>query len=370
MFTPSRSAIRQGRGVRVVRRPLVDDAGRAQRERAVHDVGVPGDPADVGHAPVGVLRVDVLVVLGRPGHVGQVAAGAVLGALGPSRGAAGVHQEQRRLGRHGHRRHDLAAVAGQHVVDEEVAALGHRRLRGILARVAPPDQDLVHVLALLVRLGQRLVRLHLVVGQGAAAPVAVHRDQHPAARVGDPGPAGVAAEAAEDLGVDDAETGAGQHGDRQFRDHRHVQGDPVAGLEPGEVAQQRGELVHPVVQLTVGEGERLLRLRFPHEDQRGLVRVPLQMAVHAVIGRVQPAAGKPLPERRVSGIQDRIPFLVPAEQVRVFGEAVGEVLLVKPVEDRRVVRVGLLDERLERIDVLFLAPVHGNLGLGNLSSLA
>src|SRR4029077_11323789 len=71
----------RGRGVR---RALVDHAGGAARERAVHDVGVAGDPADVGHAPVRVLRVDVLVELGRPGHVGQVAAGGVLAALGAS----------------------------------------------------------------------------------------------------------------------------------------------------------------------------------------------------------------------------------------------------------------------------------------------
>ena len=51
--------------VRVVRRALVHDARRAVRERAVDDVGVAGDPADVGRAPVdvgvGVQVEDVLV---------------------------------------------------------------------------------------------------------------------------------------------------------------------------------------------------------------------------------------------------------------------------------------------------------------------
>jgi hypothetical protein len=40
-----------------------------------------------------------------------------------------------------------------------------------------------------------------------------------------------AREAAEDDGVDGADAGAGQHGDGQFRDHRHVDGNPVALLD-------------------------------------------------------------------------------------------------------------------------------------------
>ena len=140
-------------GVGVVGRALVDHAGGAERQRPVDDVGVAGDPPDVGHAPVGVVGVDVLVVLGRPGHVGEIAADAVLRTLGPAGGAAGVHQEQRRLGGQRDRLHQLAAVGAEHLVDEEVPALGHRGLRAVLAGVAPPHQHLVDLLALLARLG-------------------------------------------------------------------------------------------------------------------------------------------------------------------------------------------------------------------------
>ena len=173
-------------GVRVVRRALVEHAGGAERERAVDDIGVAGDPADVGHAPVRVVRMDVLVVLGRPGHVGQVAAGGVLAALGTPGGAAGVHQEQRRLGRHGDRLDDGALVLGEQFVDEDVPALDHRGLGRVLAGEAPPDQDLVDLLAFLAGRLDRLVRLDLVVEQVAAAVVGVHRDQELAVRVGDP----------------------------------------------------------------------------------------------------------------------------------------------------------------------------------------
>src|SRR5262249_37508893 len=178
--------------------------------------GGAGAPADAGHAPVRVVGMDVLVVFGRPGDVGQVPAGAVLGALGAAGGAGGVHQEQRRLGRHRHRVHEPAPVLAGDLVHEEVPALDHRGLRRVLARVAPPPEHLARPVALVACLGDRLVGLDLVVHEVAAAVVPVHGDQDPAARVGDPGPAGVAAEPAEHLGVDDPEPGAGQHGDRQL----------------------------------------------------------------------------------------------------------------------------------------------------------
>src|SRR2546423_3997017 len=38
----------------------------------------------------------------------------------------------------------------------------------------------------------------------------------------------------------------------QLGHHRHVQGDPVARLD-AEVLQHRGELVHPAVELLVGD---------------------------------------------------------------------------------------------------------------------
>ena len=89
--------------VGIVGHPLVDHRRGAQRERPVDDVGVAGDPPDVGHAPVDVIGMDVLVVLRRPGDVGEIPASGVHAALRPAGGAGRVHQEQRRLGRHRHR---------------------------------------------------------------------------------------------------------------------------------------------------------------------------------------------------------------------------------------------------------------------------
>ncbi len=85
--------------VRGVRGALVDHLGRAVGQRAVDDVAVPGDPADVGGAPEHVgLRLEVEdVEVGERG-LGEVAAGGVEDALRLPGGARGVEDEQRVLG--------------------------------------------------------------------------------------------------------------------------------------------------------------------------------------------------------------------------------------------------------------------------------
>ena len=85
--------------VRGVGGAFVDDLGDAVREGSVDDVGVSGDPADVGGAPVDVLSRFVIedVVVGVRG-LGEVAAGGVDDALGLSGGAGGVENEQGMFG--------------------------------------------------------------------------------------------------------------------------------------------------------------------------------------------------------------------------------------------------------------------------------
>src|SRR5258706_15119858 len=96
--------------------------------------------------------------------------------------------------------------------------------------MAAPYEPLVDFLALLGRLLDGLIGLDLVIDELAAAVVAVHRDQHAAARVRDPGAAGIAAEAAKDLGMNDSQPGTGQHGARKLRNHRHAPRHPLTAL--------------------------------------------------------------------------------------------------------------------------------------------
>src|SRR5215468_4993288 len=127
-------------GIGVVRYAFVDDACRCQSERAINDVGVTRDPSYVRHAPVRIFRMDILNVLGSSSHVSQIAASAMLAALGLSCGAAGVHQKERGLSVHGNGLDFLAAKILQDFVHEIVPTFYDRRRGTILARVTAPDQ--------------------------------------------------------------------------------------------------------------------------------------------------------------------------------------------------------------------------------------
>src|SRR5262249_47753726 len=70
---------------------LVHNRGGREGQWPVDDIGMTGNPADIGHAPVDVLGMDVLNVLRRPGYVGEISAGAMLTALRSAGGAARVH---------------------------------------------------------------------------------------------------------------------------------------------------------------------------------------------------------------------------------------------------------------------------------------
>jgi hypothetical protein len=61
-------------GIRIGRHAFEDDLGGAAGQRAVGDVGVAGDPADVGGAPEDVVRLDVEGPLHGQDGVQQVAA--------------------------------------------------------------------------------------------------------------------------------------------------------------------------------------------------------------------------------------------------------------------------------------------------------
>ena len=117
----------------------------------------------------------------------------------------------------------------------------------------PPDQDLVHVLAFLLGVVQRDVGARFVVDHLAVAIVTIHRDQDTAARIGGAHAASLAAEAAKHDGVNHAQAGARQHGDRQLGDHRHMNGDAISALQTTEIAQQRREFIHSHIEFAVGD---------------------------------------------------------------------------------------------------------------------
>src|SRR4029077_6398342 len=224
-------------GVGELRDAFIEHAGGGEGERTVNNVGVAGDPADVGHAPVDVFRVNVLIILGGARDVGEIATGAVLTTFGLAGGAAGVHEEERSFGVLRDGLDGVAAKIFQHVVDEKVAPHDHGRVGSEFSGVALPYEDLINVLALF-RCGLHGdIRAGFVVHPLAVAAVAVGVDENATARIGGAEARSFAAQTAQDDGMNHAEPGAGKHGDGQLRNHGHVDGDAVASLQSGEIAE-------------------------------------------------------------------------------------------------------------------------------------
>jgi len=97
--------------------------------------------------------------------------------------------------------------------------------------------------------------------------------------------------------VNDAEPGAGEHGDGEFRNHRHVQDGPVAGFVAARLEHGR-EADHQPVQFLVGEHALFPRLTFP-DDGGFIFARRRQVTIQAVIGDVGLASGEPFGERRI-----------------------------------------------------------------------
>ncbi len=145
-----------------------------------------------------------------------------------------------------------------------------------------------------------------------------------------------AREAAEDDGVGCADAGARQHGDRELRDHRHVDGDSVALLH-AKPAQRVREAADLVEQLGVRDGARVAGLTFP-VVRHAVAQSRGHMAVEAVGADVELAADEPLRIRRLPRVE-LVPRLHPVEPVALLRPEGAEALLRGgALVDRRVVQ--------------------------------
>ncbi|KAF5036627.1 hypothetical protein DSECCO2_573070 [anaerobic digester metagenome] len=207
-----------GAGVRVVRRPLGDDDGRADGERAVDDITVAGDPAGVGGAPEDVVLLDVEDALRRVVGPDHVASARVHDPLRRPGRAARIEDEERVF-----RVHHLRRAVGRGLCYEgRVVDLAGRVEAGGCA-LAPEDDDPLDGRCVAERLSRDLSER-----DGLPPPVAdVRGDEDLRSRIVDPHRKRVRPEPAEDDGVDGPDPGAGKHRDDLLGDERHVDADPV-----------------------------------------------------------------------------------------------------------------------------------------------
>ena len=145
----------------------------------------------------------------------------------------------------------------------------------------------------------------------------------------------------------DTEPRARQHRHDGLGDHRHVDGDAVAG-DQTEVGQRVGGLAHLGQQVGVGQGAAIAdRLALP-EDGHPVAEPRLDVTVHAVVRHVELAADEPLGERRLRPVQHlgerRLPgqpvgLLCPERQPVLLGFAVqlsGRVGVARELRRRRI----------------------------------
>src|SRR5262249_18503770 len=137
-----------------------------------------------------------------------------------------------------------------------------------------------------------------------ATPAAVCGDHQTGLRIvvaiGD----GIGAEAAENDAVRRADAGAGEHGDREFRNHWHVDGDAIAGTNALSL-ENVGELAHFAVEVLVAEYTAIARLAFPDNGGFVLARAG-EVAIEAVVADVDLAAQEPAGVR-LSPLQHLVP---------------------------------------------------------------
>ncbi len=291
-------------GVRIGGDTLEDDLRAAGGQRPIDHVAVACHPADVGRAPEHVLGLQVEAPLhGHPGPQ-QVAAGAVLHALGLAGGAAGVEDEQRVLGAHGRGR-AFGALALHGLLEGLVAAFHHVAGGG----GALEDEDVLHAFATAQR--QPVVHDGLERQLLAAAHLVVGGDHGHGLRVHDALLHRLGGKAPEHHAVRGADARAGLHGHQPFHAHGHVDQHAVA-LVHAVGLQGVGELAHAREQLAVGVLGDLAVVGLEDHGRLVLHR-RAHMAVQAVGAGVELAVLEPFVERRAGLIQHAREGLAPLQ---------------------------------------------------------
>src|SRR5438876_3073791 len=107
-----------------------------------------------------------------------------------------------------------------------------------------------------------------------------------------------------------ADAGASQHRNGQLRRHAHVNCNAITLLHP-ERLQDIGKLLHFTMKLLISKGTNLARLTLP--DQRRFILAPgLKVAIKAVVGEIDLAAGEPLGPRAIP-LKNSVPLFEPMQ---------------------------------------------------------
>ena len=331
---------------------LIHHLGHSIGQRAEDDVGVTGDPAYIGRAPVDVvvLHVEDVLAAGVGSH--QVAAAGVENPFWFSGGSGGIENEER-----------MFAV-------ESLRSMGSGYLFGFLVPPHVPAAPHVHFLpgALVddaaldaLVLPEGLINTFLEFDDLAASVATIRGDHRGGPRVLKAVHDGFGRKATEHDGMHGSDAGTGQHGDSRLRHHGHVDQYAIPGLD-AVCLQYVREAADLPVELLVGKNPLVARFSFP--DDGSLVPAAVgQVAVHAVLTDVETGSGEPF---RKGGLplEDLLPALLPVQfpgLPRPEDGGLLDRLLVHPPVLCHAGNAGLLGEFLRGFEDSFFDEMAFNL---------
>ena len=307
----------------VIRHPFEHQRGRPVQERTVNDIAVPGDPADIGGAPIDLARPVIEdVAESRLGPDG-ITAGRVQHPLWLAGGTAGIKDEERVFGVHRLAGTAVGNALRQFVIPV-IAPLAHRDIAAGMAQ----HQNRLHR-----NFFERLVDIGLQWDPLTAAQALVGGDDPVALAVLDPSRDRFGRETAEDHRMHRPDPRAGQHGEGAFGHHRHIDRDPVALFDAHSLERVR-HLDDLALQIGIGDLARIAFRIVGLEDQRDRIAMAvLDMAIDGAVADVEPAIGKPLDSDRIERpVRDGRRFGDPVEPLGLFGPEPVRILQAARIE--------------------------------------
>ncbi len=232
---PERAGVR-----RTHRFAFVENRRAALDQRAVHDVRVSNDPADVGRSPEHVARIDAVDRVHAVVQRHRMAAVVAHDALRLA-GRAGRIKDVERIGR-------IDAVPRRPASPPLPSRASRDRASGRATRSTCGRCRITQAVGLWCarRIASSSSGLY---GIGALNSMPHDADKHDLRRrVVDANGEFRRGESTEHHRVHRADARAGEHRDRRFRHHRHVDDDPVT-LAHAECGKTAGDARHPVAQV-------------------------------------------------------------------------------------------------------------------------
>ncbi len=170
------------------------------------------------------------------------------------------------------------------------------------------DQDMLHTRDRSPR--QRLIHLSFERHDRIFAPPTICRNHQLGFSTDQPIFQGFSTKSTKDNRVNRTDPSTSQHCNRCFWDHRHIDPNPIAFLDP-QLLQSIGKLTNLSMQLDIGQDPAISRFSFPDQG-RVIAAVSFEVTIQTVVGNIDLPSDKPLGLGRIPS-QNPIPSSKPMQ---------------------------------------------------------